>query len=94
MPMIANTRDREHNNRNRATNQTRVVRRPRVCSFCTKKSEPDYKDALTLARFLNDRGKIVASFRSGTCASHQRQLTQAIKRARHLALVPFVTKVH
>jgi small subunit ribosomal protein S18 len=50
----------------------------------------DYKDERTLYRFLTERGKIIPSRLSGMCARHQRQLAQAIKRARHLALVPYV----
>jgi small subunit ribosomal protein S18 len=50
----------------------------------------DYKDDRTLYRFLTERGKIIPSRLSGMCARHQRQLAQAIKRARHLALVPYI----
>ena len=50
----------------------------------------DYKDERTLQRFITDRGKILPRRLSGTCARHQRQLGTAIKRARHLALLPFI----
>jgi small subunit ribosomal protein S18 len=50
----------------------------------------DYKDERTLSRFLTDRGKIIPARLSGMCARHQRQLARAMKRARHLALVPFL----
>jgi small subunit ribosomal protein S18 len=50
----------------------------------------DYKDEQLLSRFVTDRGKIVPSRITGTCASHQRQLTRAIKRSRYLALLPYV----
>ncbi|GIW40483.1 MAG: 30S ribosomal protein S18 [Candidatus Binatia bacterium] len=64
--------------------------RRRVCRFCAeKRTEIDYKDAQTLASFLTERGKIVPSRITGTCARHQRQLTVAIKRARIAALLPF-----
>ena len=69
-------------------------RRPRrkVCAFCADKIEMiDYKDAQRLRRYLSERGKIVPRRVTGTCARHQRQLTTAIKRARHLALLPYVT---
>ena len=69
-------------------------RRPRrkVCAFCADKIEMiDYKDTKRLRRFLSERGKIVPRRVTGTCARHQRQLTTAIKRARHLALLPYVT---
>lgn len=51
----------------------------------------DYKDAEMLSRFITERGKIVPSRITGTCAPHQRKLGRAIKRARYLALVPYVT---
>lgn len=69
-------------------------RRPRrkVCTFCADKIEMiDYKDTQRLRRYLSERGKIVPRRVTGTCARHQRQLTTAIKRARHLALLPYVT---
>lgn len=50
----------------------------------------DYKDERTLSRFITERGKIIPSRLSGMCARHQRQLATAIKRARHLALLPFI----
>ena len=70
------------------------ARRPRrkVCAFCADKIEMiDYKDTQRLRRYLSERGKIVPRRVTGTCARHQRQLTTAIKRARHLALLPYVT---
>ena len=64
--------------------------RRRVCSFCTGKvKEIDYKDAAMLGGYISDRGKIEPRRRTGTCARHQRALAVAIKRARHLALLPF-----
>ena len=69
-------------------------RRPRrkVCAFCADKIEMIvYKDTQRLRRYLSERGKIVPRRVTGTCARHQRQLTTAIKRARHLALLPYVT---
>ena len=66
-------------------------RRKKVCSFCVDKIEViDYKDVAKLKRYLSERGKIVPRRVTGTCAHHQRQLTVAIKRARHLALLPYV----
>lgn len=60
------------------------------CAFCkTKTVEIDYKDANTLSRYLNRWNKIESAKRSGNCSGHQRALTAAIKRARHLALLPF-----
>jgi len=65
--------------------------RRRYCRFCEKKIEKvDYKDVDLLRSFITERGKIIPRRISGTCAKHQRQLTTAIKRARILALLPFV----
>ncbi|HUW21706.1 MAG TPA: 30S ribosomal protein S18 [Candidatus Bathyarchaeia archaeon] len=63
------------------------------CAFCSNKIEPDYKEAEVLGRFLTDRGNIISRSRSGTCSRHQRYLVQQIKRARHLALLPFLARV-
>lgn len=69
----------------------RFVPRPKVCQFCVDKVKTiDYKQADMLRRFLSERGKIRPRRQTGTCARHQRYLTVAIKRARHLALLPFV----
>lgn len=69
----------------------KFVARRKVCAFCTERlGTPDYKDVKRLQRFLSDRGKILPRRRTGTCARHQRSLTTAIKRARHMALLPFV----
>ncbi|MBI4999627.1 30S ribosomal protein S18 [Candidatus Gottesmanbacteria bacterium] len=67
--------------------------RPKPCSFCGEKQEPDYKKTEELRRFVSERGKIISRERTGICRQHQRKLTIAIKRARILALLPFVTKV-
>jgi len=65
-------------------------RRRKVCSFCLERTEfIDYKDVTRLRRFLSDRGKILPRRMTGTCARHQRALTVALKRARHIALLPF-----
>ncbi len=64
--------------------------RRRVCRFCADKELViDYKNPKTLRNFVTERGKIIPKRIYGTCASHQRQLTEAIKRARHLALLPY-----
>ena len=68
----------------------KYVPRRRVCSFCTGKiKEIDYKDTPMLGSYISDRGKIEPRRRTGTCARHQRALAVAIKRARHLAMLPF-----
>ena len=69
-------------------------RRPRkkVCAFCVDKADHiDYKDVAKLRRFLSERSKIVPRRVTGTCARHQRELTTAIKRARQVALLPYVS---
>ncbi|NIR44832.1 MAG: 30S ribosomal protein S18 [Gemmatimonadetes bacterium] len=66
-------------------------RRRKACHLCESKiSVVDYKDEQLLSRFVTERGKIVPSRITGTCAPHQRQLTRAIKRGRYLALIPYV----
>ena len=71
-------------------NRSRYVPRRKVCSFCASKVEvADYKDPDKLRSYISDRGKIEPRRRTGTCAKHQRILARAIKRARHLALLPY-----
>ncbi|MBQ7265881.1 MAG: 30S ribosomal protein S18 [Firmicutes bacterium] len=66
-------------------------RKKRVCSFCVDKvTTADYKDVAKLRRFISERGKILPRRITGNCAKHQRVLTTAIKRARHLALLPYI----
>lgn len=70
----------------------RSRKRRKVCTFCVDRVEQiDYKDTAKLRRLMSERSKILPRRMTGTCAAHQRQLTVAIKRARHLALLPFVT---
>jgi small subunit ribosomal protein S18 len=65
-------------------------RHRKVCSFCLERVDHiDYKDVGRLRRYLNDRAKIQPRRMTGTCARHQRLLTVALKRARHMALLPF-----
>ena len=65
--------------------------RRKVCYFCENSIKAiDYKDQKLLARFLTERAKIVPRRTSGTCAKHQRQLSRAIKKARFLALLPYI----
>jgi len=67
--------------------------RRRFCHFCKEKiDEVDYKDATGLRRFISDRGKIKSPRVTGTCRRHQRQLASAIKRAREMALLPYVAE--
>jgi small subunit ribosomal protein S18 len=62
----------------------------RNCPFCKSNTTPDYKDAATLQKYMSDRAKLLGKDRTGLCAKHQRRLSVAIKRARHLALLPFI----
>ena len=67
-----------------------MSRRKKVCLFCGKDNDIDYKDTNKLKRYISERGKILPRRITGNCAKHQRALTVAIKRARHLALMPYV----
>jgi len=68
----------------------RVYFRKKVCRFCTQNVKIDYKNPETLSRFITERGKILPRRITGTCAKHQRELATHIKRARMLAMLPFV----
>lgn len=69
----------------------RSRKRRKVCNFCVDKVQQiDYKDTGKLRRYVSERGKILPRRTTGTCAMHQRQLTVAIKRARQIALLPYV----
>ena len=68
----------------------KLFSRKKVCRFCADKElHIDYKDVKVLRNFVSERGKIIPRRIVGTCASHQRQLCEAIKRARHIALLPY-----
>ncbi|MEK9156170.1 MAG: 30S ribosomal protein S18 [Patescibacteria group bacterium] len=70
-----------------------IVRGPKKCMICKAKvQEVDYKNVALLQRYLNRWNQIESAARTGNCARHQRQTTLAIKHARHLALLPFVTE--
>jgi len=66
-----------------------IRRRKKVCIFCGKDSAIDYKDSAKLRKYISERGKILPRRVTGTCAKHQRALTSAIKRARHVAILPY-----
>ena len=68
-----------------------VRRRRKVCIFCGKDNVIDYKNTAQLKKFVSERGKILPRRITGNCAKHQRAITVAIKRARHLAMMPYVT---
>jgi small subunit ribosomal protein S18 len=72
--------------------KSNVYEAPKECYFCKAKTNPDFLDAETLKKFVSERGKIHSRLRSGICSKHQRKLTTAVKRARLLALLPFVVR--
>ena len=73
--------------------KARMRKRRKVCQFCVDKCQStDYKDTVKLRRYMSERSKILPRRTTGTCAMHQRQLTVAIKRARQIALLPYVTE--
>jgi len=78
-------------NGQRSTNRQQLQRKKRTCRFCDAKDVYiDYKNEKRLQRFVSEQGKIIPRRITGTCTRHQRQLVNAIKRARHLALISFV----
>ncbi len=73
--------------------QQRRMQRKKFCRFCSEKAEfIDYKDTRIMRYYLTDKGKILPRRMTGACAKHQRSLTEAIKRARNIALLSFVEK--
>jgi len=69
------------------------AKRRKVCAFCADKADfIDYKDVAKLRRFLSERSKILPRRMTGVCAKHQRELTESIKRARIIALLPYITE--
>ena len=74
-----------------ANDRVRPHKRKKVCNFCVEKATSiDFKDSAKLRRYTSERGKILPRRTTGTCAAHQRDLTTAIKRARQIALLPYV----
>jgi len=77
----------------------RKRRRPRVrpvkkdCPFCREKFEPDWKKPEILSKYASERGKILGKAKTGVCAKHQRRITREIKKARFMALLPFVSGI-
>ena len=84
------TRERPSKPTTRSWGGAKYVPKRRFCSFCADKVEVvDYKDSSQLRRYISGGGKIAPRRRTGTCAKHQRAVAVAIKRARHLALLPY-----
>jgi small subunit ribosomal protein S18 len=85
-------RGRDKKDKDKQQGRRPMFRRRKVCKFCADKIDDiNYKDAKLLAAFVPERGKILPRRISGTCAKHQRKLQTAIKRARQIALIPYVT---
>jgi len=63
------------------------------CLYCKEKKSPDYKEYKLLSKSLSERAKIIGSDYTGICSKHQRRLTKAVKRARHLGLLPFTASL-
>ncbi len=78
-----------------AKKKKKEVKRVKSCPFCADSSlEIDYKNIAILRRYISERGKIVARRNSGICSKHQRRLANEIKRARYLALLPYVVYIY
>jgi len=82
--------DSSRDGEERAPRKGKMFFRKKVCRFCTQKAKIDYKDADGLRRYTTERGKILPRRITGTCAKHQRRLALEIKRARALAMLPYV----
>ena len=85
-------RDGDRDDRNDGRSSMGRRRMKKVCWFNQNGIEPDYKDVKIISRYITERGKIVPRRLSGLTAKNQRRLSKAVKRARHLGLVPFVTE--
>jgi small subunit ribosomal protein S18 len=74
--------------------KTLKPKKKRICRFCSAgEAYIDFKDEKRLVRFLTEQGKIIPRRTSGNCAKHQRQLASAVKKARHLALLPYIADI-
>lgn len=91
MPFNKNDRGNREDRGDRDFKRKPLRRRKKICIFCADKNYTwvDYKDTNKLKRFISERGKILPRRISGNCAKHQRALTIAVKRARHIALMPY-----
>lgn len=85
-----NKRNNRNNNMDDDFNPKFRKARKKVCALCSDKAlELDYKNAEQLKKFINDKGKILPRRATGACAKHQREITLAVKRARHIAILPY-----
>ncbi len=78
--------------KSKAPRRPKIRRAPKNCIFDKEEKEPSLEDIGTLSKFLTERGKIIPRSRSGLCAKHQRELARQVKYARHLAMLPFVSR--
>ena len=90
---MADKRQNNRRNRNKQDDdfnpKFRKIRK-KVCTLCSDKNfELDYKNAEQLKKFINEKGKILPRRATGACAKHQREITTAVKRARHIAIIPY-----
>jgi len=85
-------RDGRENEDRGGRGKGKIYFKKKVCKFCTQKLKIDYKDGDALRRYTTERGKILPRRITGTCAKHQRELALAIKRARVIAVLPFVSE--
>ncbi|MCR5431150.1 MAG: 30S ribosomal protein S18 [Lachnospiraceae bacterium] len=87
------TKNKEQSDKEAPVRKRIIRRKKKVCSFCAEADAViDYKDVNKIKKYISERGKILPRRISGTCAKHQRALTVAIKRARHLALLPYTVE--
>ena len=85
------SREEEQEEKSQGRSNRHFIARPKFCQFCSDKTqEIDYKNVELLKRFITEEGKIRPRRQTGTCAKHQRALATEIKRARHIAFLPFV----
>ena len=88
-----NRKNNRNNNNNEDYNPRFRKHRKKVCALCSDKNLVlDYKNADQLKKFVNDKGKILPRRATGACAKHQRDITLAVKRARHIAVLPFTAE--
>jgi small subunit ribosomal protein S18 len=92
MQMDSGMSGRDGEDRGGRGGKGKVYFKKKVCKFCTQKLKIDYKDVDALRRYTTERGKILPRRITGTCAKHQRELAVAVKRARIIAILPFVAE--
>jgi small subunit ribosomal protein S18 len=85
-------KEREGEDRYQSRPKGRPFFKKKVCRVCTGKMRIDYKDMSALRKYISERGKILPRRITGTCAKHQRKISQAIKRARAIAILPYVAR--